>query len=164
MVEDTDGDGRVELVWEEGALPYQSVWVVVDSLTGEYAYGVPPGMSLREIVIGLSDLVIDQTSGEVVGVNQSHCRYLEGLLVSPGAGVWAITSGDGPPNDGDGVADGKIMIHFQQMRTSSGSLDAPEYAGPGDIVVVVDALELRIGVYRIGDKAALAGAEEEVSR
>jgi hypothetical protein len=162
-VTDDDADGSVELVWDRGVLPRQSAWLVVDMASGEHTTAAPTGMSLREIDLGPASLVYE--GEQVTGVVQEQVRYLEAFLAQPGLGAWRLTSGDGSPSDDDGSADGKIVVRFATMRSQDGDMAAPESASPGDIVAVVDALELRIGVYSLtGDEKAARQSGVEVLR
>ena len=161
ILADEDHDGRVELVWD-GGVPLRSLCVVIDTQTGEMAMATPPGFNLRRFE--LDDLVWDGPSA--VGAVHRKCRYLETLLVQPGAGggggVWGLTAGDGPPHDGDGVANGEIRIDFSSMHPLHGSAEAPQ-AGNGGVVVIIDALTLEIVADTVGQNA-LGNASEEVLR
>ncbi len=153
------------MAWEYGELPRQSVWLVIDVASGEYTMAAPPGSQLREIDLTTEDLVYE--SSVLVGVSQENVRYLEALLAQSGSGIWRQTSGDGSPNDDDGQVNGKIVIRFESMKAGEGTPEGelPETPIIGDVVAVVDALELKIGVHIIGGKAAsTAEAGEEVAQ
>ena len=77
----------------------------------------------------------------------------------PGNGVWRLTAGDGPPNDGDGVANGEIRIDFGSMQPLYGSA-AAQQAGNGGVVVIIDALALEVVAETVGQPGSGIKGEE----
>ena len=168
VITDDDRDGVVELIWDRGNLPFQSVWVVIDSRNGQYTSAVPPGMTNRDVGISIDELIRDGNS--VTGVVQNKRNYVEVLLSHPGFGVWGLTTGDGGPNDADGQADGQIQIDFDRMRPLDDSSPAPHVIPNGGIVAIIDGLTLEFGVCRVSGGPAnnqamtLPTTGEEVGR
>ena len=166
VITDDDRDGQVELVWKRGNLPYQSVWIVIDSRNGKYASSVPPSMTRREVALRVEDLV--RESNDVIGVVQQQRRYVEVLLSHPGFGVWGTTTGDGGSNDADGEANGRIHINFEQMQPIHTSSQAPRVMPNGGIIAIIDGLSLEFGVSRVSggghNASTLVGMGGEVGR
>ena len=147
IVTDEDHDGTVEFIWEYGDLPYQSVWIVIDSRNNKFAAGSPPRMIDKDVGITLDDLVRD--GNNIIGIVQHQRRYLEALLTHPGFGVWSMTTGDGVPGDNDGQANGRIEIAFDAMKPLHGSSPAPSIVPNGGIIAFIDGLTLEYGVSRV---------------
>lgn len=151
VTEDSDFDGVVELEWGR-PIPRHSVWMVVDSQTGDHAAAVPEGMIRREYEFSLLDLVLDHES--VLGFVQQR-TYLEVTLVSPALqGAWGMTVNDGSEYDADGNLNGRVQINFSNMHPVYQGGQAPESAPFGGVILMIDPKKLEFCVMRllIGDK------------
>lgn len=145
---DDDGDGVIRLEMEDG-VPGQSVWAAVDITSGAFATAAAPGFELQPLslspsavrpgALGSSDLF------EAEGVQ------LELLLARPGAGAWGRALGDGGDADFDGRGDGWLQLALDDLR-ALGNTPAlrPAVARPGDVLVAVDPMSLRLYAARLG--------------
>jgi hypothetical protein len=130
---DDDGDGTV--TFNVRKIPTRSVWIVVDTLSGDYTIATPS----REAP-GVLSFPDEGWRGDQAHVEIER-TYLEVLVVRPGphAGAWTLRSADGGSNDSDGVSDRKIRVRLDRMERLIGAEDqGPAYAIPKDLLFVVD--------------------------
>ena len=148
IVEDDDGDGRVEIALERAANPEWSQWIVVDLSTGEWSTAgrsvaaeparpvpvdveLPAGSSLWPVPEGIVEvLVVRPGEGEDAG--------------AWGGGVW-----DGGSADGDGSADGSVGVAPGLLRPVGTSGPPPESYAAGDVLIAVTPRALRHGITRV---------------
>ena len=142
---DDDGDGRVS--WDmEGDVPARSIWVAVDLATGRLAVAAPEGYPLRRV--GWRGRGLGRNNARADRVEDLR-TYADVLLVRPGEGAWRLTAGDGSDQDDDGVADGKLAVALDRMRSvegSAGEAAPPERFGPKDVVVLIDPNRMELTV------------------
>jgi hypothetical protein len=157
IVEDADGDGRVEIALERSADPEWAQWIAVDLRSGEWA------------TAGRSEAAEPSRplpTGEEVSAGSSLWRLPEGivevLVVRPGegeaAGAWGGSVWDGGSSDADGVADGSAGVSLRSLSPVGASAPAPESYAAGDILIAVTPRALRTGITRVIE------GDEEVSR
>jgi hypothetical protein len=148
IVEDDDGDGRVEIALERSANPEWSQWIAVDLDTGELATAgrseaAEPARPVR--------------AGEELAAGSSLWPVAEGLVevlvVRPGegegAGAWSGEVWDGGSADGDGAADGVAGVAPGRLRPVGASGPAPETYQTGDVLIAITPRALRHGVTRV---------------
>jgi hypothetical protein len=123
-----------------------SVWIAVDLSTGEFATVAPNGPPVQS----------DTFQGAGIGRAPSGSGAIsdlraqgEVLVVRPGVGAWALTLGDGSPEDGDSLVDGQIEAPLDQMTPVADTPSPPTDFVAGDTVVLIDPLSLEIVVTRI---------------
>jgi hypothetical protein len=76
--------------------------------------------------------------------------YVDVMVVRPGQGAWSATVGDGGANDDDGAYDGRLVAALDRMRGVGASpLSAPEHFSPRDVVVVIDANRMEVGLRQL---------------
>jgi len=154
ILEDDDGDGRVEVTLERPANPAFSVWVAVELGSGEWSAAgrLEGGEPVRPL----------PTGGEVsagAALWPVPEGIVEVLVVRPGegetAGAWGGGVWDGGSADGDGVADGSAGVTPGLLRPVGASGPAPEAFAAGDVLIALTPRALRYGITRV-----IEGAEE----
>lgn len=148
IVEDEDGDGRVEIVLERLADPAWSQWVAVNLETGEWAIAGRSDAAEPSRPLGASP---ELATGESVWPVSEG--IVEVLVVRPGegesAGAWAGEVWDGGSTDGDGVADGSAGVAPGRLRPVAESGPAPESYEAGDLLIAITPRALRYGITRV---------------
>ncbi len=123
-----------------------SVWIAVDLSTGEFATVAPNGPPAQSDTFSGGGIGrAPGGSGAIFDVR----AQAEVLVARPGTGAWTLTLGDGSPEDGDGLPDGKIEAPLDQMAPLGEAPAPPLDFAAGDTVALVDPLTLEIVVTRI---------------
>lgn len=152
ILEDDDGDGRVEIVLEQAANPEWSQWIAVGLDTGELATA---GRSEA------AEPARPVATGEELAAGSALWPVPEGivevLVVRPGedAGAWSGEVWDGGAADGDGAADGVAGVAPGRLRPVGASGPAPETYQTGDVLIAITPRALRHGITRV-----VEGSEE----
>lgn len=135
LEETSDGTGVA--TFTPRRIPPRSVWVAVDVTDGTFGIASPSGE-----LPALLPLAADawQTGRATVDVTR---RFLEVLLVRPGAGAWTLQVTDGGPKDDDARLDGTSRLRLDKMGTLVGDSAAPAVAVQDDVLVIVDPQTLR---------------------
>lgn len=136
---DVDKDGSVALTTGR-PIPRDSVWVVIDTVTGATAVAVPEESRFRQI----------EFPGAVLpkGPDAKADRYVTGrrmidlLVVRPHVGAWAAAAADGFDTDNDSREDGRTTVIFANTRNLTGNAPAPRHLTPRDVVVAIDVTRM----------------------
>lgn len=146
MVQDADGDGVVRLDLG-AAVPFRSIWAVVDLTSGVFAVASPAGYTPTEIEFPLAGL---RGRGNGRPDRLDDRRYsLEALVARPGQGAWRLSLGDGDPDDEDGASNGRIEWAVAKGRPVKGDPPAPLDFSPGDVVIGIDPVRMEIYAARL---------------
>lgn len=130
--EDQDGAVRIGL---EGAVPWRSIWVVVEVGTGAVVAGTPEGYPLRDAAGGGFAVAL---AGVYTRLGASgDLSHL--LVVRPGTGAWVATLEDGAAADEDGGANGTIVSDLATLEPLANGPPAPLALLPGDRVIAIDS-------------------------
>lgn len=133
---DSDGDGAVDLPFGP-RLPLHSLWIVVDFESGASTVATPdpngPAYTQERLNMGQ----LRQLSREG--------RYRMFLLVRPGAGAWKLIVADSGRYDADGpIPDDKVKFDIARMEPLGDSPEAPGHLERGDVVFVIDPIDLTV--------------------
>lgn len=157
IVEDEDGDGRVEIALERAASPEWSQWIAIDLGSGEWATAGRSDAAEPSRPLGAGPELAAGTSVWPVAEG-----IVEVLVVRPGegerAGAWAGEVWDGGSADGDGLADGRAGVAPSRLQPVGASGLAPERFAAGDVLIAITPRALRYGITRV------VGGNEEVTR
>jgi hypothetical protein len=134
---DDDGDGVVTFADGRG-IPLRSVWVAVDVETGRSAIASPADFPLQSSP--LPDSLLDR---DVFELQQ---RNAEMLLVRPKAGAWRLRAHEGGNGDGDKHANGKLRLDAADAIAVSGDTPPPKRLKKGDVIAVIDPVNLDVMV------------------
>lgn len=129
---DDDGDGR--FTFNVRDIPARSVWIVVDTMSGDYTIATPSGEAP-----GVLSFPVEGWRENYAHVDITR-RYLEILVVRPGshAGAWTLRSADGGSNDSDGVSDRKVRLRLDRMERLIGEDQGPAHAIQKDLLFAID--------------------------
>lgn len=141
VLTDDDGDGSVTLDLGQ-AVPERSMWVAVDLASGSAGSAAPPGFRL--LSVGWKGE--GAKPGPTHDVVEDARPFAEVFVVRQGVGAWTLRVGDGGPDDGDGVSNGRFQAALDAMTPLPGSPAPPPHFQARDIVIVMDpnALEFTI--------------------
>lgn len=145
---DANSAGRASIELD-APLPWQAIWVAVDTETGRFGVAADPEFELRRMRLDSRAL---QLGAHGIGDLPGH-EFVEVFLVRPtkgrraGGGVWAGTVGDGGASDEDGRADGKVAVDLARLVVVE---DSPPLTSPvfeaGDVIAIVDPNAMTIEV------------------
>lgn len=130
------------------SVPPASIWVAVDLQTGESAVVTPGGLPPRQLVVAAQAIAPRLQALDV------DVPMLDVLLVRPGVGAtavgaWGLRVGDGGASDEDDAQDGTLRAALDGMWSVADSAAPPLELLEGDVLVLVDTLNLRIVVLRL---------------
>ena len=145
VLADSDGDGVVTLT-VQSAVPFRSVFAVVDQTSGGYAVKTPNGFPVLPLLEDGSQPLVMVDGQRQISVQKSQVQM---LLVRPGVGVWNRLLSDGRPADGDGLADGKVVGLAAGSTVEYGSSSLDGFLD-GDILVLIDGYFVSVYAARIG--------------
>jgi hypothetical protein len=133
---DSAGEARFEL---GRAVAPQSLWVVVDLQTGAVEAASPAGFRLQRANFRGRG---PRRRADGRGVVEDYRGFVEMLVVRPGAGstwsAWALSAGDGSPNDADETIDGRLEAALDRMEPLGTSGPPPDELRRDDVVVLFD--------------------------
>lgn len=137
-LKDEDLDGVVTYEAER-PIPTLSLWVAVDTTTGEAAITSPSGFAVRK----MSGREAAEFRGARVHLKR---RQAEILVVRPGVAAWRGRAHDADVTDDDGVPN-------QSVALSLDVLDGPREPGPafraGDTLIAIDPVEMDVLAVRL---------------
>ena len=141
------GTGQVTFT-VDGGVPQNSIWVVVDLSSGEYAVATPEGTDLRLDTVPAGWLARGaQSAADAV---QADRDFLELLVARPGVGAWAESVGRGGASDIGAGASAFTRASVAAMRPIGSTGPAPAKVLPGDVVVVIDPNAMECFAARLG--------------
>ncbi len=137
------------------AIPAQSLWVGVDTSTGELALATPGDTPPRTLSLPTGQLLTDGRGGlQGLALNAG---LLHVMVVRPGIGSWIAVIGDGSATDGDDEANGLLTVmpsRLSPMGPSIGETVAPpRLFEPEDIIVLLDPRRLAVMITTFSDPA-----------
>lgn len=141
LVLTSEGDGTLTFEPDRPIAPL-SVWAVIELATGRTAVAVPESFELRELTV--SPTAVSPTGDTL----ELELLQAEIVLVRPAAGVWTTTVGDGGRGDLDQMPDGSLRAGLESLRALDGSPPPPDALGVGDVLLLLDPLDLRFAVLR----------------
>ena len=148
IVADTDGDGIVEFS-PEGGVPIIGIWAVVDGATGDVQLGTRRGYRLIDLEAPVEHSFIGAGDGRFTRFEQ-HGDDLQLLVVRPGAGAWTFNVTDGGPDDADYEGNGLVNLPLEKLTPLTPDGQPPAALLDGDVVVVIDAGQMRASAGRLG--------------
>jgi hypothetical protein len=154
ILEDTDQDGVVS--FDLGRpVPVASIWIGIDLQTGDSVVAAPTARPRRELPLPVRVFAPNLRRLDL------DLRMAELLLVHPGlggagAGAFGLLVGDGGESDEDGEQNETLQAVLADMRSLGDSPVAPLELLAGDVLVVVDPLDLRVLVVRVAAAGGIA--------
>lgn len=152
IVEDEDGDGRVEIELEQAADPEWAQWIAVDLDSGEWAAAGRSDLAGPSRPLGAGPELAAGTAVWPVAEG-----IVEVLVVRPGAGesagAWAGEVWDGGSADGDGLADGSAGVSPARLEPVGASGPPPETYEAGDVLIAITPRALRFGITTVVEGA-----------
>jgi hypothetical protein len=131
--DDLDGTVRVEV---DPAVPWRSIWVVVELATGRVIPATPEGYPLRELA----------TNGGFVSAPAGSFTHLGAvgdlshvMVVRPGLGAWVASLTDGATSDEDGGGNQTIVSGLDVLEPVAAGPPPPLELLPGDRVIEIDS-------------------------
>jgi len=131
---DEDADGEVRIALDE-AVPPKFLAVAVELASGRFAVLTPEGSPAREVAFPAHSL--ENGPGDRLERLEDEQDYVELLLVRPGVGAWALTTGDGTPTDESPSSDGLVLTAVTSMEPIGRSGAPPEEYEKDDLLVRV---------------------------
>lgn len=142
MLEDPNHDGVFNFL---ATIPFRSVWISVDFLTGEYAVGSRTGFAIRPLRLDLGNLKSDQEG--VIGIFDREQLAADMLIVRPGKGAWRIRAFEGGIGDADLQRNGKLSLPAESAKPVDGTNDPPpKRLKQGDVIALIDPMRLEVFV------------------
>ncbi len=148
VVADNDGDGVVELS-PEGGVPLIGIWAVVDTATGDVQLASRRGYRLIDLDAPVEQSFTGDDDGRYTRFQHSG-GDLELLVVRPGVGAWRFHVTDGGEDDGDYMANGAVTLPLEKLISLTPDAQQPVSLLDGDVVVVIDAGQMRASAGRLG--------------
>jgi len=149
---DDDRDGSITCEYP-GALPFRSVWIVVNEANGDYALTSPRGFYHADgpqPAFRKHAALVDEVGWP------GRVTYL--LYVHPGKGAWTSFSIDGR-DDADGTSDYVTSFALSRLKpVQKDNPDKPSDLKPGGTLFIVDGQELTSTALKL-DGAMLNGAK-----
>jgi len=130
--EDADGEVRITL---GRPVPPKFFAVAVELPTGRFAVWTPDDSPGREVAFPENSL--QPGPGDRLDRLEDGNDYIELLLVRPGRGAWALTTGDGTPTDESPSSDGLVLAALASMAPVGESGEAPEEYERDDLLLRV---------------------------
>ena len=142
--EDFDGEVRIAL---HRAVPPKFLAVAVELASGRFGVLTPMGSPAREVAFPAHSL--RPGPGNRLDRLADETDYVELLLVRPGSGAWALTTGDGTATDESPSSDGLVMSAVTSMLPVGTSGAPPEEYQKDDFLVRVAPRVMEYYVARI---------------
>jgi hypothetical protein len=145
LLNDDDRDGVVTLTFQRD-IPTLAVWVTVDVQTGSWTAQGSPGYEPR--VLSLQDLVRNDNAGQLRKLT-ANLPEIEVLLVRPGNGAWVLNAAKQSRVDESGRGE-PLRVDVDRATPLGGSTQAAHTFRPGDVVVLIDPLQMAYAVTEVG--------------
>lgn len=134
LIVDDDNDGAIRIAVEE--YPWNSVWMVVDLASGDYAVGRPDARELRRRPLPAA-AIHRRNENNTARITSTGTSLLV-WVVRPGAGAWVAEVADGTPADLDRGPYGQISFGLDDLMPVGTSAEPPADFRRDDIVAVID--------------------------
>ena len=147
---DDDGDGRVQ--WDLGvALPWRSIWLVVDLSNGSYTVAAPPAYTRAHRIELTSAHLKKDVSGEVQQMAFGG-SMVDMIVVRPRtAMVWSTMLTLRGTED-ESTEPGKVALSAFNLRPQEpGSEPAPKALKKDDVIFLLNSFKAEYGVVRVGE-------------
>jgi len=131
---DEDANGEVRSVLDR-PVPPKFLAVAVELPSGRFAVWTPDSSPGREVAFPENSL--RPGPGNRLDRLEDGNDYVELLLVRPGRGAWALTTGDGTPTDESPSSDGLVLAALSSMVPVGESGEAPEEYEKDDLLLRV---------------------------
>jgi hypothetical protein len=118
----------------DGDLALASLYAAVDTRTGAYAIGTPPGFPLR--LHDISPLAFRKNGSDILDLTLP-LHWVEALCVRPGGGSWNLSTLEGAANDGDSTPNGHLVIAPVKMHGNSSAPGLQRFT-PHDVIIILD--------------------------
>lgn len=148
VVADPDGDGTVELS-PEGGVPLIGIWAVVDRATGDVQLATRRGYRLIDLPNPVEHALAGESDAGFTRFRQ-HGDDVQILVVRPGTGVWTFNVTDGGPEDGDYAWNGMVDLAVGKLEPVTPDTPSIAAVSQGDVVIMVDAGQMRASATRLG--------------
>lgn len=145
IIVDQDGDGEIRLPQTDGVS--NSVWMVVDLASGDYAIEGAKGAELRRAVLAAGAVRSRNGAAPARVVNAGSSAVV--WLVRPGVGAWIAEVDDGGPEDADNWTDGNVAATLSQFRAVGDSPAPPDDFERDDVLAIIEPFELRVTDLRV---------------
>jgi len=142
--EDADGEVRIAL---DRPVPPKFLAVAVELPSGRFAVWTPDDSPGREVAFPENSL--RPGPGDRLDRLEDGNDYIELLLVRPGRGAWALTTGDGTPTDESPSSDGLVLAALASMVPVGDSGEPPEEYEKDDLLLRVAPAAMEYYLARI---------------
>ena len=142
--EDADGEVRVAL---DRSVPSKFLAVAVELPSGRFGLWTPDDSPGREVAFPENSL--RHGPGDRLDRLEDGNDYIELLLVRPGRGAWALTTGDGTPTDESPSSDGLVLAALASMVPVGESGEPPEEYEKDDLLLRVAPARMEYYLARI---------------
>jgi hypothetical protein len=139
IVNDADASGSVRFT-SPYTVTETTIFAVVDFATGRYTIATPEAFPLDMRELKPSMLRKKGADYDALDVD---ARWLQALLVRPGAGAWQIFATDGSGLDRDGESDGRTVLETASMQLVAGS-GILEKMRQKDVLIAIEAETMRV--------------------
>jgi hypothetical protein len=142
ILTDPDHDGVTRFL---AKIPFRSVWIAIDFLTGQFATGSRPGFAPGALTLPAAVLKADVDG--IVGIFDHDQLAVDLLIVRPGKGVWRLRAFEGGGSDDDGLRNGRVTVRAEKALPVAGTTDPPpKRLKEGDVLAVIDPMRLEVHV------------------
>lgn len=113
-----------------------ALWLICDVDAGTFTRARPSGYVTSSRPIGID--AIPEGQSFVVQTGEAKILY-----VRPRVGAWTVSSYDGGARDADRTMNGSVVVAMESLRDLGDGVPPPETIHAGDLVLVIDTLEMR---------------------
>jgi len=140
IITDDDHDGRITYTPAQ-AIPWRSMWVVVDLRNAHFGVGAPAGY---QIATPPKPRAFKKSASGLLDEITTVAPWISGVYVHPGGGVWLVSASDGMGEDADGKRDGLTSVTLPAFTALTPAGDRPKEFTPGGVLIVVDPFHMRL--------------------
>lgn len=147
-----DAQGEARLALEEALAP-KAAWAVVDLETGAFRLAAPEGFELVVLPFPGEGFEAGAVAGRVDRL-EHPVPWVDLVLVRPKVGAWSLRAADGSEQDrdrdrGGGARPGRVVTGLEDLEPLAGGPEPPEEYAAGDVLLVIDPLDLRVYATRL---------------
>ena len=146
VIADEDGDGKVRFEIDK-PVPFRSIWVAVDLVSGEFALATPADYPLRELRLN-PNAFRSGRAGRLEAFGEGR-EFLQLFAARPGVGAWVATVFDGSPEDQDGPTNLSVEARLSDMDPIQEGPPPPDAFATGDVFVVIDPNQMEAAAVRL---------------
>ena len=152
VVPGTKGSTTARLVIGE-AVPFKSVWAVVDIHSGEFVLVGSPGYRVRRVIVPKH--LLKAGEGDQPDILTQRAEFIELLVVRPNKGAWRFQAMDGLGDD-DNRDDGHISASLDHFQAVGATKETLHKLSAKDVIVMIDPA--RMEAWAITADDALSGS------